>query len=308
MRLIALAPHAGHCVGERWRVELERLFGPGVSVAPDPEFRRGELFDWPVSGARLLDARSDGQQLRRSAIGDEHSAMLSLLLQVEGPAELGRSGTMSVEPGTALVLDAGSEMDLSLPRAYRQLILLVPRTSLLKGVSAAHALSSGDAVDAKIIDAMQTLARGPELSLATRRALAVAIACSLPASTLAREQLGAVHVRVRRALAQIELEFADPQLSPSTVADAQGVSRRHLDALVARQGTSLACLIRERRLAEAARLLRAPTHASHTILAVAQDTGFRSAAHFSRVFRAHFDTSPSAWRRGSFARSWAGPQ
>jgi len=66
-------------------------------------------------------------------------------------------------------------------------------------------------------------------------------------------------------------------------------------------GETLADCVRRLRLEAAAqRLIFTP----QTALQIALDTGFASAEVFSRAFRTHFGTTPTAWRRGGW-REWA---
>ena len=297
MRLLQVDAAPKHDAGEQWRDGLESLFGEGVEITPKPGFRAGELFDWPVPGACLLDARSDGQRLARAASRDGYSSMLSLILQLEGPLECELDTSLSIAPGTAFLCDTGRPMRMLMPGRYRQLMLLLPRATLLLDEASFDApLSPEDPVDAAILDHLHSLARGAELRPHDRAPLIGAIKALLPAASVVRRRWGPLHVRVRRALAQIESGFGQPELSPVSIAAAQGVSRRHLDALLARRGTSLSRLLRERRLSEAARLLRARSHAQCSISTIAHSVGFKSGAHFSRVFRQRFELSPLQWR------------
>lgn len=297
MRLLHVDAPTQRDPGEQWRTGLERLFGEGVKVTPGADFRRGELSDWPVEGASLLDARSDAQHLTRAASRDGYSSMISVILQLEGQLECALDSSFSIAAGMAFVCDTGRPMQLSMPGHYRQLMLLLPRTTLLLDEAIFDTpLDPEDPIDELILRHLYALARGAELSARDRHAHIGVIKASLPAASIVRRRRGPLHVRVRRALAQIESGFARPELSPVSIAAAQGVSRRHLDALVARRGTSLSRLIRERRLSEAARLLRAHDHAEQSISSIAHAVGFKSSAHFSRAFRQRFELSPAQWR------------
>lgn len=88
----------------------------------------------------------------------------------------------------------------------------------------------------------------------------------------------------------------DPRLTPSAVAAAHHMSTRHLHRLFGREGTTVAALIRSRRLERARRDLADPALAHTPLHTIAARCGFGAPAHFSRVFRAAHGMSPSDYR------------
>ncbi|PVD10261.1 helix-turn-helix domain-containing protein [Streptomyces sp. CS147] len=88
----------------------------------------------------------------------------------------------------------------------------------------------------------------------------------------------------------------DPRLTPAAVAAAHHISTRHLHRLFQQEGTTVAALIRNRRLERARRELADPGLADTPVHAIAARCGFGSPAHFSRVFRAAHGMSPSDYR------------
>jgi len=97
-------------------------------------------------------------------------------------------------------------------------------------------------------------------------------------------------------LQYVEDNLGDPVLSPATIAAAHAVSVRTLYAALDGLGTTLAAHIRNQRLARChAELARA----SGSVGDIAFRWGFRNQAHFSRVFRRRYATSPSQVLRES---------
>jgi AraC-like DNA-binding protein len=99
--------------------------------------------------------------------------------------------------------------------------------------------------------------------------------------------------RARRLQAQqyIRANLGDPRLSPASVAAAIHVSRRTLYAAFPAEG-GVAAEIRRQRLLRAHQLLLRPGRAS-SISEIAAQVGLPNAAHFSRIFRAHYGVPPS---------------
>lgn len=105
------------------------------------------------------------------------------------------------------------------------------------------------------------------------------------------------NVRVDRALAFIEQRLDDENLSAGMVAEAQGVSRRHLDHCFTQTGRSVDAYIWDRRLVRAAEKLSQASLADRSLLQISLDLGFKGPSHFSKAFRNRFGMSPRAYRQ-----------
>ena len=93
--------------------------------------------------------------------------------------------------------------------------------------------------------------------------------------------------------AAIRAGMSNPDFGIQELADAVAQDRSHLYRRVAAlTGKTPSELLRETRLEEAARLLRARTG---NVSEVGYAVGFNSMAHFSTAFRKHFGASPTAW-------------
>ncbi len=126
-----------------------------------------------------------------------------------------------------------------------------------------------------------------------------ALAVSAPGAAAASEDSVVCAAHRSRALAYIERNFARLDLSSGAVSAAIGVSPRYLQRIFSRSGESVSGRIRQRRIAEACRLLASESGARLGIKQVAFDCGFRDLAHFSRSFRAETGLSPSAYRESA---------
>ncbi|MFI7290568.1 helix-turn-helix domain-containing protein [Streptomyces anulatus] len=88
----------------------------------------------------------------------------------------------------------------------------------------------------------------------------------------------------------------DPRLTPGAVAAAHHISTRQLHRLFHREGTTVAALIRSRRLERARRDLADPRLVDTPVHTIATRCGFGAPAHFTRVFRAAQGMSPRDYR------------
>jgi transcriptional regulator GlxA family with amidase domain len=93
----------------------------------------------------------------------------------------------------------------------------------------------------------------------------------------------------------IRRHLGDPALSAQIIADASGLSVRTVYGLFAAEASTPGRWIQGARLEACRRDLEDPLQARRSITDVAFARGFNDAAHFSRVFRAKFGTSPRAW-------------
>jgi AraC family transcriptional activator of tynA and feaB len=102
----------------------------------------------------------------------------------------------------------------------------------------------------------------------------------------------------------IETHLAEPTLNPAEIANAVGISVRHLHRLFSSRGSTVTECIRERRLQRCRMELCDPRSAEHNITEIAFFWGFSDSAHFSRCFKRQFGVSPRAFRLWSWNKSW----
>jgi AraC-like DNA-binding protein len=124
--------------------------------------------------------------------------------------------------------------------------------------------------------------------------LSVWLAGELDAGAAPPESRG--RALVAQSQAFIAEHLAEQSLSPHTVAGAQHVSLRTLQAVFAAQGLTVTGWIRQCRLEACRRDLGNPRLASVAVATVGRRWGFENAAHFSRLFRQAYGMSPRAFR------------
>lgn len=99
-----------------------------------------------------------------------------------------------------------------------------------------------------------------------------------------------------RVLAYIRRNLADPGLNHDQVAAAHHVSARTLHKIFAERPRTVTQTIRQLRLEAVRRDLANPVLVHRQVAAVARTWCFTDAPHFSRLFRATFQESPSSYR------------
>ena len=102
--------------------------------------------------------------------------------------------------------------------------------------------------------------------------------------------------RLEDVLRFIEVHLSDPQLSTAMVAKGCGISPRYLSFLLRLKGTSFSELVWEQRLEKARNWLSATDPRDISISEIAYGVGFKSPAHFSRMFKRVFKVNPREFR------------
>jgi AraC-like DNA-binding protein len=97
----------------------------------------------------------------------------------------------------------------------------------------------------------------------------------------------------------IQRRLADPELTPATIAEAHHISVRTLHRLFGSHGHTVTEWIRTRRLDRCRRDLTDPLLADQPVSAIAARWEYRNPAHFTRLFRSHYEVTPSDYRRTS---------
>jgi AraC-like DNA-binding protein len=95
----------------------------------------------------------------------------------------------------------------------------------------------------------------------------------------------------------IETHLRSPELTPTMISEAMGLSRRYLRLLFAAENDSLTAYVRRRRLEECAFELAQPQWFGRSITATASDWGFRNVTHFARAFKCAYGATPRAFKQ-----------
>ena len=101
----------------------------------------------------------------------------------------------------------------------------------------------------------------------------------------------------------VQTRLADPELSIEHIADAMRCSKRYLHRVFEDEATTLDRYIWASRLERCRSALGTPACGSASVSEIAYGWGFKSSAHFCRLFKARYGVSPREYQRGARARS-----
>ncbi len=114
--------------------------------------------------------------------------------------------------------------------------------------------------------------------------------------------------RLNDVLRFIEVHLSDPKLSIATVAKGCGISPRYLSLLLKAHGTPFSTLVWDKRLKTAGQWLTSSKPGEASISEIAYRVGFKSPAHFSRMFKREYKLSPRQYRTAGLQETPREPQ
>ncbi|MDT8320175.1 MAG: helix-turn-helix domain-containing protein [Xanthomonadales bacterium] len=300
--------------------ELESLLDAASSaifqILPQPisgEFEHYSITRHRVAQLAIYLSESDPFTVNRRSqdIEDDSAFDYLVLVQLQGRAEIEQRGSrFTIAPGSLAVIPGGLPYRLSFLQIGRRLLLRVPLRVFHERILGrqirdfgAHVFS-GEGLVQITIDLLKSLvvqARG--LSETEQRTVAE-VTLDLIAAVVHSEagfgqsEHGSSQVaRMSRILSYLEEHFADHDLTPAKVAEANAVSTRHLHNLFQHSGITVTKWIWERRLKAAREDLLNPALADRSITEIAYQRGFNDSAHFSRSFKSRFQITPSSLRK-----------
>ena len=234
--------------------------------------------------------------------------MCKLSLQLDGEVEVSQDGrTALLSPGDLALYVTHRPYRLTYSGPQRSLVILFPERlvqlsgSTIRSITARR-VSSGAGLGTVIAPLLRQLANnfalleGPHGSALIHSTLDMLV--TVLASELAPErERDSTDSFIRRAHALIDAHLADPDLNPRAIADALFISVRHLHGLFSGTGTTVAAVIRDKRLRALRDTLADPRRAGEPIVALGAEVGLPDPSHVSRLFKNEYGMSPSAYRK-----------
>lgn len=285
-------------------------------ILPQPitkDFEHYAITRHRLAGLSIYLSESDPFTVHRRSqdIEDDSAFDYLVLVQLQGRAEIEQRGTrVVIAPDSLAVIPGGLPYRLTFLEAGRRLLLRVPLRVFHERVLGrqirdfgAHVFR-GDGLVQITIDLLKSLVMQASALSETEQHTVADVSLDLIAAVVHSEsdfdqsQHGSAQVaRMSRILSYLEEHFADHDLTPARVAEANAVSTRHLHNLFQHSGMTVTKWIWERRLKAAREDLLNPAFADQSITEIAYRRGFNDSAHFSRSFKARFQIAPSQLRK-----------
>ncbi|HYN37826.1 MAG TPA: helix-turn-helix domain-containing protein, partial [Rhodospirillales bacterium] len=275
---------------------------------------------WTVAGIGLCEiARAGlGPPCAGDAAGCTDERPYLLVLQQDGDAVVTNGGIEArLNAGDIAVIDGTAarwtevsarcrQLRLHLPQAWLRSRLPPGRLPPLHVVAGSAGL--GSLLAGLLLKSLQVLrdepgGLDPPAQVAVRDAVVGLVAAALTvAQSGGPDGAGHLHASPPAArlwpslCAWIEARLPEPGLCPADVAQAHGISTRHLHRLFHNAGTSFGTFVRNQRLARCRADLADPRCAGLAVTTIAFRWGFSDSAHFSRSFKAAYGTTARAFR------------
>ncbi|MGX1739057.1 AraC-like ligand-binding domain-containing protein [Corynebacterium flavescens] len=293
-----------------WRTTACRSFGKldvAAATAPAQPFW-AELLSTAVGDISLFDMHTAAHSVSRPAsyISTADTSFCKLSLQLEGTSSLTQDGrTCHLLPGDLALYVTQRSYTLDYPGQQHSLVVHFPERLLnmspnqVKSITA-RPISRNHGLGKVAVPLFEQLAnnidvlRGPHATALVHSALNVLV--SVLSSELQAQDPVPENLLFTQAQAYITQHLGNDELSPHTIAAALFVSVRHLHARFAAEGLSVSTYIRTRRLECIRTELADPLHVQESIATISSRYGLHDPSHFSRIFKAEYKESPSAYR------------
>ncbi|MER5756145.1 helix-turn-helix domain-containing protein [Streptomyces sp. NPDC002088] len=301
---------------DHWAHEVSKVFGDLDSRPAAPTSFHGKatsdtlgLLQFASIDAAPLAVR----RTKRLAVQHEED-YYKVALQVAGNCLIEQDGaTESLGPGDLAICDTSRPYSFTYESDFRTVLMLLPRPMLpmrpetIRDITARRLTTDGG-VGAVVGPFLRSLS---EQNRACSDAAVLSLTdgvVSLVTALVSEKLAGTAQAAPQKAMmlrirTYIENRLSNPNLTPDTIAEAHGISRRYLFKLFAAEDLTVAGWIRTRRLEHCARDLANPASGEQPISLIAARWGLLDCRHFSRVFKSVYGATPRDFRNRALAQA-----
>jgi AraC family transcriptional regulator, positive regulator of tynA and feaB len=292
---------------------MRELFAGRLQFDPNsvPHASFGKALGFPISLTHFsvdapLTFRRTWQDIRRNKVG----VKVIWVIRRGSLQIIGSNGSYVVEASQAGIMDSNVPFHAKILgdklRVHESFQIIVPPDLFATHLREAENFSHAFALDTPAGHLAQSLLtllaeKGEQVNRKTAKSLSEALLESIGDNIGTQHENASGRQRLvdRRFLdieEFIEMNLADPYLSYSKVAERCGISPRYLCHILKANGKSYSELLWRSRLPKARDLLVSSATRNYSIREVAYMSGFKSAAHFSRRFKATYGRPPRKYR------------
>lgn len=246
------------------------------------------------------------QHIRKNRVG-----LRTLWFTLSGSVRIARAtGTTNIQAGQAGFLDSSVPFTASLKRSgdahHSSYQVIIPPDLFLSHLHEAERLAEPFSLDSQegqaVREILEVLVKyGDTISAKTAELMSHSL-LEMVSDHLRHSGINMPKRQklVDRRISDIEnfinMNLSDPELSYDKVAISCGISPRYLCFLLKANNTSFSELVWNNRLPKARDRLVSPKTRDFRIHEIAYMSGFKSAAHFSRMFKAKYGMPPREYR------------
>jgi AraC-like DNA-binding protein len=286
---------------EIWQEALNKDYALGCRSHRDAVFASG-ISIGQAGALKIADVWMSGQTLQPNGRQHAEEDVLMVKMIVEGEAVFERDGEQCrFGAGGMVIVDPAQPFLEHVPAHAKLLVVSAPKDALrergYKYSINRWVAPDITSPDVRLVQDMVRLiaSHSPALDQDMRARLGYQLLDLM--DVVLRQDLNppaeAVRLRVKHYVAQ---NLGDATLDTARIAAAVNLSTGHLNRLFAGEDMSLMRYVWTRRLDLAQQMLAAPRWRGQSIEAIAWRCGFVSPAHFSRLFKEHYGTTPRQMR------------
>ncbi len=291
---------------DAWQWNAQQICGDCRIHLPKASFH-GSIEIRNVDGLPLTRFSSSALSFRKWPFDNAITRSCLVITQIAGCRQYSQAGSeVLLKPGDSTVIDSALPWSSSCETNCVRLYLRVPRWMMeerlqMREIPIVQRIAGHSALGGNLSQLSQSLyddagSMGPEeITSALDSYFEVLASCIRGQGTAAPDKQ---ELRTR-ILHFVDAHLTDPTLTPFIIADAVGVSVRHLHRVFSAAGTTLGDHIRTLRLEQCRKDLADPRLRHKPITEIAFARGFCDAAHFSHAFRKHFGVSARTLRARS---------
>lgn len=290
---------------DAWQWNAQQICGDCRIRLPKASFH-GSIEIRNVAGLPLTRFSSSALSFRKWPSDSANALTRSCLVitQISGSRQYSQAGTeVLLKPGDSTVIDSALPWSSTCETDCVRLYLRVPRWMManrlrMREIPAAQKITGRTALGATLFRLSQTL-YDDAASMETDEVTGAldsyfdALADILGGQQSAGSEAPELRLRVLRF---VDAHITEPTLTPFIIAEAMGVSVRHLHRVFSVSGNTLGDYIRLCRLEHCRKDLVDPRLNNRSITEIAFSRGFCDAAHFSHSFRKQYGISARAFR------------
>lgn len=295
---------------EHW-ADINRCHFGGLSVeAMETGLLEAELSRYELGGLRLFQIEAPPHLVVRNPrhTPDALDDCYKLVLQLQGHARIEqRHRVFDLRAGDWSLYDPRVPYSIGNFERTRLLAIQIPR-ELLRSfkVPELHTCEARDSAQLGLSAVLGGFLRSLSEQLASlpdeaAPALSETVLSLLGYTLLSEQHQGRAHttlpgVMKLRVQQYVQAHLGEDDLCIDSIAEAMRCSKRYLHRVYEDEPVTLERYIWRERLARSQLLLAAPAQAERKIADIAFACGFRSNAHFCRMFKAEYGVAPSDWR------------
>ncbi len=306
---------------DAWLCNARQICGDCRFEFPRRQTFHGSIERRSVAGLELTRFSSTPVSFAKFPAEAANSAGRSCIVitQLQGVRGYSQEGTTAIlKPGDSTLIDSVRPWSSNCAGECSRLYLRVPRWLMenrlrLTNLPLLPRISGASGLGVTLFRLATSLYQeAPVLTLEEGASAIEAYLEILSACVGHRERLGDETSHGAELLSRveqfIETHLTEPALGPNEIANAVGISVRHLHRLFLQKESTVAEYIRERRLDRCQTELCNPRFSDHNITEIAFFWGFSDSAHFSRCFKRRFGVSPRLLRSRPWGGTWNADQ